>query len=209
VPELVLGPVLRHAGTTDATVWVETDEQCEVEVLGCSSPTFRVGDHHYALVHVTGLEPGTVREYEVRLDGAIVWPEPGSPFSPSVVRTRDEGGPLELVFGSCRVAAPHEPPYTLNLSEDARGLGVDALYAMALRLRDRPSEELPDALVLLGDQIYAHKPPFGTLDFIRSRRDTDRAPGEAVADFEEYVRLYRDVWGTPPSAGSSPPFPPP
>jgi len=69
VPEPVLGPVLRHAGLSDATVWVETDERCEVEVLGCSSPTFRVGDHHYALVHVTGLEPGTVREYEVKLDG--------------------------------------------------------------------------------------------------------------------------------------------
>ena len=74
---------------------------------------------------------------------------------------------------------------------------MDAPYAMALRLRDRPSEELPGALVLLGAQIYAHKPPFDTLDFIRSRRDTDRAPCEAVADFEEYARLYRDVWGDP------------
>jgi hypothetical protein len=197
VPELVLGPLLRHAGTTDATVWVETDGRCEVEVLGCSSPTFRVGDHHYALVHVTGLEPGIAREYEVRLDGAVVWPEPGSPFPPSVVRTRGEGGRVKLVFGSCRIAAPHEPPYTLDLSEDARGLGVDALYAMAMRLRDESTDELPDALVLLGDQIYAHKPPFDTLDFIRSRRDTDRAPGEAVADFEEYARLYRDAWGDP------------
>jgi hypothetical protein len=206
---LVLGPVLRHAGLSDATVWVETDVRCSVEVLGCSSPTFRVGDHHYALVHVTGLEPGTAREYEVRLDGTAVWPETGSPFPPSVVRTRDEGGPLKLVFGSCRIAAPHEPPYTLDLSEDPKGLGVDALYATAMRLRDESTDELPDALVLLGDQVYAHKPPFDTLDFIRSRRDTDRAPGEAVADFEEYARLYRDAWGTPPYAGSSPPFPPP
>src|SRR4028119_1882131 len=83
MPDLVLGPVLRHAGLSDATVWVETDEWCEVEVLGCPSPTFRGGDHHYALVHVTGLEPGTVREYEVKLDGAVVWPAPGSPFPPS------------------------------------------------------------------------------------------------------------------------------
>ena len=56
--DLILGPLLRHVGPTDATVWVETDAACEVEVLGCSSPTFRVGDHHYALIHVTGLEPG-------------------------------------------------------------------------------------------------------------------------------------------------------
>jgi hypothetical protein len=197
VPELVLGPLLRNAGATDAVVWVETDVRCTVEVLGCSSPTFRVGDHHYALVHVTGLEPGTAREYEVRLDGTAVWPEPGSPFPPSVVRTRAEGGAVKLVFGSCRISALHEAPYTLDLEEDARGLGVDAMYAMAMRLSDRPPEELPDALVLLGDQIYAHKPPFDTLDFVRSRRDTDRAPGEAVADFVEYARLYRDAWGDP------------
>jgi len=122
VPELVLGPVLRRAGLSDATVWVETDEPCEVEVLGCSSPTFRVGGRHYAPVHVTGFEPVTAREYEVRFDGTALWPEPGSPFPPSVVRTRDEGGPVKLVFGSCRVAAPHEPPFALNLSEAARGL---------------------------------------------------------------------------------------
>ena len=119
------------------------------------------------------------------------------PVPPSVVRTRGEGGPVKLVFGSCRIAAPHEPPYTLGLAQDPRGLGVDALYAMAMRLRDESTDELPDALVVLGDQIYAHKPPFDTLDFVRSRRDTDRAPGEAVADFEEYARLYRDAWRDP------------
>ena len=30
--QLVLGPVLRHVGETDATVWVETDQPCTVEV---------------------------------------------------------------------------------------------------------------------------------------------------------------------------------
>jgi hypothetical protein len=32
MPELILGPLLRYAGKTDATVWVETDAACEVEV---------------------------------------------------------------------------------------------------------------------------------------------------------------------------------
>ncbi|MGH3145800.1 MAG: alkaline phosphatase D family protein, partial [Rubrobacter sp.] len=160
MPELVLGPLLRHAGASDATVWVETDTACDVGVLGCSSPTFRVGDHHYALVHATGLDPGTSREYEVRLDGEKAWPKPGSPFPPSVIRTPYAGERVKLVFGSCRISAPHEPPYTLGHDEDERGLGVDALYAMAMRLEKEPPEELPHALVLLGDQIYAHKPPF-------------------------------------------------
>jgi hypothetical protein len=201
VPELVLGPLLRHVGSSDATVWVETDTPCEVEVRagGASgrSRSFRVGAHHYALVHATGLTPGVSHEYEVRLDGEVVWPEPGSRFPASVVRVPGEGELVKLVFGSCRISAPHEEPYSSSSEEDERGLGVDALYAMAMRLRERPAEELPHALVLLGDQIYAHKPPYDTLDFIRSRRDTSRPPGEEVADFEEYARLYRDSWGDP------------
>ena len=195
--DLIVGPLLRYVGPTDATVWVETDAAYEVEVLGCSSPTFRVGDHHYALVHVTGLEPGEACEYEVRLDERMVWPEPGSPFPPSVIRPMKNGEDLRLVFGSCRISAPHEPPYSLGHDEDGRGLGVDALYATAMRLKDEQPEELPHALVLLGDQIYAHKPPFDTLQFIEERRGAEDPPGEVVADFEEYARIYHDAWADP------------
>jgi phosphodiesterase/alkaline phosphatase D-like protein len=85
----------------------------------------------------------------------------------------------------------------LSHEEDERSLGVDALYAMAMRLREESAEELPQALALHGDQVYAHKPPQSTLEFIRSRRDTSRPPGEEVADFEEYARLYRDSWADP------------
>ena len=195
--DLILGPLLRYAGETDATVWVETDAACEVEVLGCRSHTFHVEGHHYALVHVTELESGNKYEYEVFLDGEKKWPQYNSGFPPSVICTLARGVPLKLVFGSCRVSAPHEPPYTLSHEEDERGLGVDAFYAMAMRLRDEPTEDLPHALLLLGDQVYAHKPPFETLDFIRSRRDTDSPPGEEAANFEEYARLYRDSWRDP------------
>jgi len=38
---------------------VETDEPCQVEVLGARERTWCVEGHHYALVHVEGLEPGT------------------------------------------------------------------------------------------------------------------------------------------------------
>ena len=198
MPELVLGPLLRYADSSEATIWVETDGPCEVEVLGYRSRTFHAEGHHYALVCVAGLEPGGIYEYEVLLDGEKRWPEAGSPLPPSMIRTLDPEAPLKLVFGSCRISAPHEPPYTLSIEEDERGLGVDALYAMAMRLTGEPPEDLPHALVLLGDQIYAHKPPFDTLEFIRSRRDTDKPPGEEVADFEEYARLYRDSWRDPP-----------
>ena len=197
MPDLVLGPLLRYADASEAVVWVETDAACEVEVLGCRTRTFRVGDHHYALVHVTGLEPGNTYEYQVRLDGEKRWPEAGSPFPPSLVRTPTPGEATKVVFGSCRISAPHQAPYALDHTEDAKGLGVDALYATAMRLKDKGPDGLPHALLLLGDQIYAHKPPFDTLDFIRGKRDTGAAPGEVVADFAEYARLYRDAWGDP------------
>ena len=80
MPKLVLGPLLRYVGETQATVWVETDAAAQVEVVvspgGVRSraPTFRVEDHHYALVLIEGLEPERVYEYEVRLDGEPVWP---------------------------------------------------------------------------------------------------------------------------------------
>jgi hypothetical protein len=195
MPEVILGPLLRYTGEADATVWVETDRSCEVEILGSSSRTFRVGSHHYAIVHITGLEDAC--EYEVRLDGEKVWPEPDSHFPPGVIRSLKNGETLKLTFGSCRISAPHEPPYTSNHDQDERGLGIDALYATAMDLKDKLPEELPHALVLLGDQIYAHKPPFDTLEFINERRDTSHPPGKVVADFEEYARIYRDAWSDP------------
>ena len=72
--ELVLGPLLRYAGTESATFWVETSEPCEVEILGKRTRTFTVEGHHYALLLVDDLEPDAVTPYEVRLDGELVWP---------------------------------------------------------------------------------------------------------------------------------------
>ncbi len=72
--DLVLGPLLRYVGETEATVWVETDAPCEVEVLGHREPTFTVEEHLYALVRIEDLEPGSFNEYEVKLDGERRWP---------------------------------------------------------------------------------------------------------------------------------------
>jgi hypothetical protein len=204
-PKLILGPLLRHVGPSDATVWVETDAPCEVEVRAGGSPhrspTFRVEGHHYTLVVVTGLEPGSTHEYSVALDGKEVWPEPGSP--PSRIRTILPDDKLTLTFGSCRVSVPHEPPYTKKRGEIKRGglsgqrFARDALYALAIRMRNQSPQEWPDALLLLGDQIYADEVSMGTREFIRSRRDPKEPPGDEVADFEEYTRLYWDAWKNP------------
>ena len=192
---LILGPMLRYVSQTEATVWVETDEPGEAEVLGRRDRTFCIDGHHYALICLTDLEPGSSQEYEVKLDGERVWPLDDG-FPPSVLRTLRPDAPLEIVFGSCRVAVPHHPPYTLTKDEDPEhGREIDALYALALRMKEQPVEEWPDLLLMIGDQVYADEDAPETRRFIRERRGTDGEPGDDVADYEEYTRLYRETWG--------------
>jgi len=195
--ELVLGPLLRYVDETQAIVWVETDSPCEVEVLGRRQPTFCIHGHHFALVFCEDLEPGESIPYEVRLDGERRWPEPDSDLPPSLIRTIHPERALTMVFGSCRVAVPHEPPYTLDKDSDPRGREPDALRTYAERMIDRSPEDWPQLLLLLGDQVYVDEDAPETRAFIRARRDTSIPPGEEVADFEEYARLYRESWGEP------------
>src|SRR5262249_56907214 len=103
-PVLVLGPLLRYVSETEATIWVETDRACRVEILGRQARTFEVSGHHYALVVIRDLQPGTAYEYQVALDGTVRWPEPDSEFPPSVLRTTGPDRPLRLAYGSCRIA---------------------------------------------------------------------------------------------------------
>ncbi|MGI8427810.1 MAG: alkaline phosphatase D family protein [Solirubrobacteraceae bacterium] len=195
--KLVLGPMLRYVGTDEATIWVEADAHCEVEVLGHRESTFRVGGQHYAIVIVRGLMPDASIEYDVRLDGKLVWPRPGSALPPSRIQTLPTEGPLEIAFGSCRVTAPHEPPHTLGPDEDAEGLGLDALHALALRLEDQDPHAWPRLLLLIGDQVYADEVSPQTQALIRARRDVSVEPGEEVLDFQEYTWLYREAWSPP------------
>ena len=188
--ELVLGPLLRYAGTESATVWVETSEACEVEVLGHRSKTFAVERHHFALILVDDLEPASVVTYDVRLNGRLVWPPDDGRPAPAV-HTRSNERRVRLAFGSCRVGDPQPSP-----TEFVARTGVDALWAYARQLQ-RGEVEWPDALLLLGDQVYADEVSPRAAGFIRARRDVREPPGEEVADFEEFTQLYRESWSDP------------
>ncbi len=202
MPDLVLGPLLRFTNDTEATVWVEVDEPCTVEVLGTTAPTFTVEGHHYALVVLTGLEPATERPYEVRLDGEVRWPEPDSPFPPSVIRTfppkaEEDDQPFTMAFGSCRASVPHEPPWNLPADEHEDAFDHDALRVMAHEMAFGDRDNWPDYLLLLGDQVYVDMGAPRTREFIRSRRDPEWGPGEEVVDYEEYACLYHEAWTDP------------
>ncbi|MFB4424891.1 alkaline phosphatase D family protein [Streptomyces sp. QL37] len=199
---LRLGPLLRYVdweSGSRATVWVEATRPCTAEVrcadgAGGTSPTFAVQGHHYALVVVTGLAPGSTTPYEVLLDGHRVWPPEDSGFPPSTITTPavprpDDADPVRVAFGSCRWAAP--PAH----GHDA--IGPDALDALATRLAADPGAVRPDVLLLLGDQVYADETSQATQRRLAARRDLDEAPGAEVADYEEYTHLYDESWRDP------------
>jgi hypothetical protein len=197
-PVLVLGPLLRYIGETAATIWVETDRACQVEVLGRRTRTFEVAGHHYGLVVVDGLRPGTSCEYQVTLDGTVRWPEPDSRFPPSVLRTLAADRPQRLVFGSCRRADPL--PIPRSRRQRARHEvenGPDAMIGCALGLLETPRERWPDVMLLIGDQVYADEAGPATRRFIEARRDPSEPPGYEVAGFTEYCALYREAWSEP------------
>jgi hypothetical protein len=195
--EILIGPLLRYVSETEATVWVETSAACEVEVLGHRERTFGVGGHHYALVRVEGLEPGGFYEYDVKLDGERRWPPQGTELPPSAIRTLSPGKPVDICFGSCRVALPHQEPYTQSKDEHEDGYELDALHVLARQMIRDDRDEWPELLFLLGDQVYVDEGSPATRERIRARRDTSEPPGEEVIDFEEYTWLYGESWEDP------------
>jgi PhoD-like phosphatase len=197
MPDLVLGPLLRYVSQAEATVWVETSGPCEVEVLGHRERTFGVGGHYYALVRVEGLDPGGFYEYEVALDGERRWPPPDHELPPSVIRTFEPGVPLDICFGSCRVALPHQEPYTKTKDEHEDGHELDALYVLARQMIRDDRDNWPELLFMLGDQVYVDEGSPETRARIRASRDTSQPPGEEVLDFEEYTWLYQESWEDP------------
>ncbi|MGW8376349.1 alkaline phosphatase D family protein [Streptomyces sp. ODS28] len=194
---LLLGPLLRYVDEDTATVWVETDAPCEAEVrcpghsAGGSARTWRVAGHHYALVTVVGLEPGTETPYEVLLDGEQVWPLPDLKAPPSTIRTpAPDATGLTVSFGSCRWAARpagsgHDP------------VGPDALDALAQKAMASGGTDRPDLLVMLGDQVYADETSQAVRERLARRRNLSEPPWDQVADYAEYTELYYESWLDP------------
>ena len=196
MPELVLGPILRHVAEREATIWIEADAACEVAIDGTTTRTWCVEGHHYALVELRDLAAGESLPYTVELDGERVWPEPDSELPASTIRPLPTDRDLRLIFGSCRVSLPHEPPYSLHQAEHPEAQGVDALRALALRLL-RDEEEPPDCLLMLGDQVYADDLSPSMLERTRSRARGGDGRDDELDDFDEYALAYREAWSEP------------
>ena len=193
---LLVGPLLRYADDTAATIWVETDRTCAVAVVvgdeRFSTRTWSVHGHHYALVRIERRAPSTASEYTVELDHRRVWPPSDTSFPPSVIRVIDPDAPFRLVFGSCRRSDPLD-------EQHIEALGPDALVALAERMARTSHDTWPDTLLFIGDQVYADEPSERIIEQLRARGD-DRSSDVAdeIQNYEEYTWLYQEAW-TPPA----------
>lgn len=206
-PEILVGPMLRYVDSTDATVWVEVSAPCEVTIRAAdevvTERSWGVHGHHFAILHLCHLPEGEVTPYEVSLDGAPVWPP--DPDRPSVIRTPVADDTVRLAFGSCRRGENQTP-------EGLREIGADALVALAHRMAYAPYDRWPDAMLLLGDQVYADIPSREIAERLAGRRRAgggpqavrdsagaggDRDVSDEICDFEEYSWLYHESWRDP------------
>ncbi len=185
---------------TTASIWLETSGPAQVEVRAggrnATARTFTAFSHHYALVLLTGLQPGADVSYEVLVDEQKVWPPADSTFPPSRIRTvrTDRDTPVRVIFGSCREGSP--------LTDDSYPPDALDTYARTLIDSDRSPVDRPDLLLMLGDQVYADETSPATQEFLEQRREdsgggTAVPPQNEVGDFEEYTRLYYESWQDP------------
>ena len=114
-------------------------------------------------------------------------------------------GSLRLLFGSCRASAPHRPPYTYQTWWHPRGKGIDVLRAYGMRMLRQPSALWPDALLMMGDQLYADQVNDTITGLVADREVHANGPVEVLEDFEEYCIGYWDAGPIRSSGGCSRP----
>ena len=198
---LELGPLVRYVGAHDANFWFEFDAPGTVRVstdigVAGEAKTWGIHGHHYALVALTGLPQNTALDYKVTFDGVNVWPIHPETAS---IHTVDPDGPVTLAFGSCRRGDNYS-------DQSLQRIGADALAGLGNRMATQDSSRWPQALLLLGDQVYADDPSPEILDRLRARRGAGHGPDsvrgtdaeDEICDFEEYSWLYHESWGAEP-----------
>lgn len=107
-----------------------------------------------------------------------------------MIRTLGDTRPLRVAFGSCRFGRA-----AVKLGDPR--FDPDALACFSRRMAREDPDAWPDALLLLGDQVYADETSPATQRRIKARRAITAGAQLEVADFEEYTWLYLESWTDP------------
>ena len=149
-PRSSLGPLLRHVDPVSATVWVETDRRLRgrrprppvADVLR-RRPPLRAGPGR-------GPRAGQhARPTRCTWTARQVWPPEQSSFPPSRIRTPGDRGRVPHRLRLLPLRDPGHGGGRRPASRRTRWTATPTAMA------GQPEDEWPDALVLLGDQVYA------------------------------------------------------
>ena len=207
MPRLRVGPLVRAMSSESVVIWTEWTHPCEALLQAtpsdqskqqAASPqpvcarTITVGNRHYSLLRLDGLQPSSWYEYEITCKTGEE--EQAIPAATGAVkhcfRTLDPpeaGNVLRLAYGSCRKPSPLEP---------------DALSAFGSWLMDRFDERetaWPHLLLLIGDQIYGdaftgrrgRRQGTSSLTMAAQSEPTGRSGAHT---FAEFASLYEQAW---------------
>jgi phosphodiesterase/alkaline phosphatase D-like protein len=199
---LRVGPLVRATSATSTVIWTEWSHSCEVilqvipdehfntsEAAGLSlrSHTVTVGERHYAVLQLTGLQPAMWYSYRI-----VSSTEEGQTLASTrnntlqCFRTLDPpeaGNPLRLAYGSCRKLSTAAP--------DA----LSAFGSWLIQSFDERETTWPRLLLLIGDQIYADD-RIGRRKYVPA---SSKAPPNTFQDagaqtLAEFARLYEEAW---------------
>ena len=165
LPEIVHGPMLGGVTQTSARIWVRTRKAAKVRVKFSTSgyftksafsdtvptkniPTGKTSDH-IGVVFLQKLKPNTTYYYDVLIDGKSQFKD--RPLSFKTFSVKKTFSDYQIVFGGCAGYAPSKE-----------------------RIWDTILQGRPDAMLLLGDNVYISFPgaPSALHDYIYARRQS-------------------------------------
>ena len=203
VPDLVIGPLLRYVGETEAIVWVETDSPCEVEVLGTRDRTFqgrRATTTPSSAAPASTGAPGTSTRSASTASASGRWRGSRRASSTPIRRRSRSRSCSAPAAWRRRTSRPTRCART-RTSAAARSTRSTRSPSACC---DEPRERWPDVLLMIGDQVYADEVSPATRAFIESRRDASGEPGCVVVDLRGvHAALPRELDRPTRSAGCS------
>ncbi len=200
--ELLVGPLVRAMSADQVVIWAEFSSPCWVtlqasaddtasengtQTHSVTTHTVSVGGRHYAAPQLRGLRAATWYSYQLLVQQQKdETPRPTAEALPedtianfSCFRTFDgdsePANSLRIAYGSCRKSGEPE--------QDA----LSAFGEWLLHHRQQREEGWPRLLLLIGDQIYADRPPPKLQAAYPSLRD-------GAQNFSDFATLYAYVW---------------